>query len=270
MRCAEAQELITALVDNELVGAERSSIESHLKECAGCRFVYGQEQALKVRVRVAGAGLGAPAELRAKILADPRLFADRAKPRRLWRGLASPWRPAPYRAFALAAAILLVLPVFYLIQPSPLGIALSALETHSRIASGAISLVKAASQEELKKKLTLSVEGTFAPMGYDLSAMGLRAVGGITREVKGRKILVAVYEGTGPMLTCYTFLGAEADAPESAGVFLDPHKQINFYLFSRGGMNGVLHREGDLICILVSKMPMSDLLDLARSKARPS
>lgn len=31
-----------------------------------------------------------------------------------------------------------------------------------------------------------------------------------------------------------------------------------------------MHREGKLICILVSKLPMEELLALARSKARPS
>ena len=34
MTCAEAQELITALADEELLDPERSSLEAHLKECA--------------------------------------------------------------------------------------------------------------------------------------------------------------------------------------------------------------------------------------------
>ena len=38
----------------------------------------------------------------------------------------------------------------------------------------------------------------------------------------------------------------------------------------QGGMNAVLHREGDVICILASEMPMEELLALARSKASPS
>jgi hypothetical protein len=45
---------------------------------------------------------------------------------------------------------------------------------------------------------------------------------------------------------------------------------MNLYAFSRGPVNAVLHREGDLICILASEMPMNELVELTRSKARAS
>ena len=47
-------------------------------------------------------------------------------------------------------------------------------------------------------------------------------------------------------------------------------KKLTFYAFSRGSVNAVLHREGDLICILASEMPMDGLLALAKSKAKAS
>ena len=40
--------------------------------------------------------------------------------------------------------------------------------------------------------------------------------------------------------------------------------------FRSAGINAVLDREGDVICILASEMPMDELLALARSKAKPS
>ena len=43
MKCDEAEELITALVDKQVSDQERSSIESHLKDCQRCQFIYGQE-----------------------------------------------------------------------------------------------------------------------------------------------------------------------------------------------------------------------------------
>jgi len=45
---------------------------------------------------------------------------------------------------------------------------------------------------------------------------------------------------------------------------------MDFYAFSRGGINAVLHREGRIICILASEMPMEKLLALAQSKAKQS
>ncbi len=78
MRCEETHELITALVDNELSHEERSSIEGHLKDCPRCRFVYGQEQTLKREVRMAGARVNVPADLKEKILSDRRIFPETA------------------------------------------------------------------------------------------------------------------------------------------------------------------------------------------------
>ena len=104
-------------------------------------------------------------------------------------------------------------------------------------------------------------------MGYDLSMMNLEPVAGTVQTFAGRRVLVALYQGDGGFLTCYTFLGAENDAPREAQPFFDPDKKMTFYTYSLGGTNAVLHREGKLICILVSGMPMPDLLALARSKA---
>jgi hypothetical protein len=107
-------------------------------------------------------------------------------------------------------------------------------------------------------------------MGYDLEAMKLHPVAGAVHEVNGRKLLVAVYRGEGGSLLCYTFLGSEADAPPHAARFFDPDMKMNFYAFSQAGINAILHREGDVICILAAEMPMDELLALVRSKARPT
>jgi hypothetical protein len=100
--------------------------------------------------------------------------------------------------------------------------------------------------------------------------MDLRPVAGVVREIQGRKVLVAIYQGGGGAILCYTFLGAEKDAPPNAARFFDPEKKISFYAFSSDRVNAVLHREGEVICILASEMPMDELLALAKSKAKPS
>lgn len=271
MTCEETQELITALIDNELSDAERPSIEGHLKACVSCQFVHRQEQALKRAIRIAGTGVSAPPELREKIISALGMAPqrDEAPKRWEWSVWAAKLMLRPALVFALL--VLLLLPTVYLsLQPKGPSIPVFALETHKNIVEGALPFVKEGSEERVKEQLLRSVEGEFPPMGYDLSMMGLQAVGGVVREVGGRKILVTIYEGKAPSLSCYTFLGTEKDAPDNAAVFFDPDKKINFYAFSHGGVNGVLHREEKLICILVSKMPVADLLALARSKAQPT
>jgi len=81
---------------------------------------------------------------------------------------------------------------------------------------------------------------------------------------------VAVYQGNGLTIICYTFMGSDGDAPEIAEMFFDAQKGMNFHQFFYTHTNAVMHREGNINCILMSQMPMPDLLELARAKAHSS
>ena len=80
-------------------------------------------------------------------------------------------------------------------------------------------------------------------------------------------MLVAVFRGDSLYVDCFTFNGTEEDAPKDATVFFDPEKKMKFYNFSRDGIHAVLHREGNVICILFSNMPLEKLLSLVRSSS---
>lgn len=267
MRCEEAQELITALVDNELPEPERSSLGNHLRVCPNCQFTYRQEQALKREIRMTAANVQAPVDLRARILSDSRVFAKRDNLAGGWKGFLWPLKTVIRPAFVGATVLVLLVAGLYVMWPVEKPVALAALRTHESIVSGATSLTRLGSPQEVKEFLFRSVGGTFAPMEYDFSVVGLKAIGGLIEEVGERKVLVTVYEGKGLPVSCYTFLGAEKDAPASAEVFFDPEKGKNFYSFSQGRINGVMQRVGERICILVSEMPLQDLSTLARSMA---
>jgi anti-sigma factor RsiW len=264
VKCDEAQELITALVDHELLDPEQSSLEAHLEECARCRLALQEEQALKRAVRGAGQDLRVPSELRVRILSDPRIFPDQMRSSRKWQDYI--FRPA----FAAALLLIVALPAFYWFQQRSSPIALAAVETYDLFLKGELPVQRMENPKEVVAQLTQAVGGRFHPMGYDLTAMNLTPVAGLVREIQGRKILVAIYQGQGGSLFCYTFLGSEEDAPPDAARFFDADKKMNFYAFSRGEANAILHREGEVICILASNMPMAELLALAQSKARPS
>jgi anti-sigma factor RsiW len=270
MTCAEAQELITALVDQELQSTERSLLEAHLKECAACRVALEEERALKNNIRAAGERIRAPDELRDRILSDQRIFPEKSRSATKWHDYIWPapriFRPALVVVLLLAAA----LPTFYVLKQRSEPIVLTALATYELFSRGELPVHRTENTGEIIGQLTHAVGGRFHPMGYDLTAMNLRPVAGLVREINGRKILVAIYQGQGGTLFCYTFLGSEADVPANAARFFDSDKKMNFYAFSQGRVNAVFHREGEVVCILVSEMAMEDLLALARSKARPS
>jgi anti-sigma factor (TIGR02949 family) len=267
MKCEEAQELITALADNELPEQERYSIEDHLKDCRKCQLTYEQERVLKEEIRRAGASLKAPADLRKRILSDRRIVDERAKVGEGWKSLFWPAKMIPHPAFVGVLLLILVIPALYLMWPTEKSVALAALQTHEKIVGGAFPITKAGSPQEVKELLFRSPGGTFAPMEYDFSILGLQAVGGFVQEVGGRKVLVTVYQGKGPPISCFTFLGTEKDAPTDAAIFFDAGKDKNFYTFSQGRINGVMQRVGGRICILVSEIPLQDLIALARFRA---
>ncbi len=261
MKCEEAGELVTALVDNQSSALERAAIEAHLKNCSSCELLYRQQLALKSEIRGAVADLKAPVTLRRKILNDRGIHQRQpvVENRPAWRVIFSP-RPA----LAVALLVLLALSVLYVMKPDREPVSLSALEIHQRILRGEVSVIKAGSAEEIKDNLYRSVAGSFAPMTYDLSKINLKAIAGAVQDINGRKLLVTIYKGEATTVTCYTFLGAETDAPATAARFYDIKKKTNFYAYSRDGINAVMHREGNLICILASTMPTSELLALAR------
>lgn len=267
MNCEQIREWITALVDNELSKEERAAVEEHIDACRECHEAYDRERVIKQQVRLAAANMTAPAALRQRVEQAAR-SSDHW--RRGWHKLKD-LLAAPFVRPALAVAILLlvVYPLMFR-GADEKNLALATLSIHGAIESGSRSLTRVRDVEDLKKQLVQAVGGRFAPMGFDLSMMKLYPVAGFRETIDGRDVLVTVYEGQGATVTCFTFLGTESDAPRNATVFFDEAKKINFYSYSTGKFHAVMHREGEVICVMVSKMPAADLLAMVRDKARHS
>ncbi|MEX0802518.1 MAG: zf-HC2 domain-containing protein [Candidatus Binatia bacterium] len=270
MKCEEAQELITGLVDNELSTQESALITAHFGECAACPRSFSREYALKHLLRNAATTIHAPTELRAKILCEQSRYTRKAWLSKLWEVL------PPVRAIAVQAAVvaaLLAVPFFtarYWLASPHFPIVPGIFQSYRQITDGEIVPVKMKNRAELKEELTQLVDGQFAPMAYDFSSMNIHLVGGLLQEIANRKVLVAVYQGNGLTIICYTFIGSDGDAPEIAEMFFDAEKGMDFHQFFYTHTNAVMHREGSINCILMSQMPMPELLELARAKAHSS
>jgi len=267
MKCEEAEELISALADNELSDRERSSIEGHLRDCPRCQRAYEWHQSLNSEIRTVSASVVAPIDLRQRILSDQHTMPKEAESSNGGSKLILRLQPFLRPAFASALLVILLISIFFLMQRPSQPISLTALQIRAKIDEGEISLQEATNTDELHDWLRHAVDGKFGPLGYDFSPLGVKPIGGTVREVKGRQILVAVFKGNGLSITCFTFLGTEEDAPKNATVFFDPDKRMRFYSFSRDGVHAVLHREDNVICILVSNMPPEELLSLVKSSS---
>jgi len=264
MTCEQAQELITGLVDNRLSDLERATIESHLDDCPRCESAYERERALKREIRKVAASVVAPASLRRKILSDQRIFPSEAESPKGWHRLVLPLRRP---VLGLALLVIVVVSTLYLMRSPIQPISLTALQLQEKIIGGKVSLREAKSQEELNNWLSRAVDGKFGPMVYDFSSISVRLVGGLVQDVQGRKVLVAVFRGNSLYVNCFTFIGTEEDAPKNAMALFDPETKMKFYTFSKDGIHAVLHREGNVICILTSNMPLEELLSLVRGSS---
>src|SRR5215813_620535 len=267
MKCEQAEELISALIDDELSDPERSSIEGHLKDCPKCQRAYEWGRVVNREMRTVSASVVAPVDLRQQILSDQRATTKEAESSKGRSKLILRLQPFLRPTFAFALLIILVISIFFLRQSPGQPISLAALQIREKISRGEVSLREATDTDELHTWLRRAVDGKFGPLGYDFSPLGVKPVGGTVQEINGRQILIAVFRGNGLSIICFTFLGTEEDAPKNATVFFDPETRIRFYSFSRNGINAVLHREDNTICVLTSNMPPEDLLSLVRSSS---
>src|SRR5262244_1227179 len=267
MNCKEAEELISALIDDELSDLERSSIEGHLRDCPRCRRAYQWERALNREIRMVGASVVAPVDLRQRVLSDQRTTRKEGKYSNGASKLILHLQPFLRPAFASALLVILLLSIIFLMQRPSQPISLASLEIRAKIDRNEVALQEATDTDELHTWLRRAVDGKFGPLGYDFSPLNVKPIGGTVQEINGRQILVAVFGGNGLSITCFTFLGTEEDAPKNATVFFDPETRIRFYSFSRNGINAVLHRENNTICMLTSNMPPEELLSVVRSQS---
>ncbi len=266
MRCDEAQEWITASVDDQLSAEERSALGNHLADCRDCRAQLERESALKRDLRRVSESITIPPALRSRIAARVRQSQTGASVAS--RGFERSWFSVPRLrpAWAFALVLVIVAAIAFQFRPGE-DMASMALSTHEGILKGNETLVRVGDIGQLRRDLALAVNNRFSPIPLDLSMAKLRPVAGLVKKIGERQVLVTVYEGDGPTITCYTFLGSEADAPKDAERFRDDQMRVDFFIFSKGETSAVLHEEGEVICILVAKLAPAELLDLLRGKA---
>jgi len=159
MNCDEAQEWITALIDNELSAAERVAIEEHLGTCSQCQQLCAQERRIKLDIHRTSALITAPLALRQAVEGSS--------------GNAIPWERAKTQVkhfltmplvrpvLALALGLLILYPWLFP-GSAKKDIALQTLSTYAEIAAGKRALARVNDPNEIKRQLIQAVNGRFA------------------------------------------------------------------------------------------------------------
>ena len=185
MRCEQAQELITARLDNELSADERTTLEAHLDICQRCRRALTAENRLKQQIKAARRELVAPAAVRREIeneiaarRADVAVKADGGFA--AWFNLPS-WRPA----FAAALLMIGIATILYIRAPQQ-DLGMAALDIHRNLLSGKTKLVHYDDANRLRQELARAVGNRFAPIAFDLSTMKLYPISGFVQKIGER------------------------------------------------------------------------------------
>lgn len=263
--CQQADELITGFVDGELDNRERRTIQSHLSACPQCQEHYDREQQLKFLLLRRGLTVTAPTAFHENIkhkLGRPSAPPDRPS---ILRHVMERLMPRVAVASAFAAALIIAVYVFN--KPAPAHLVPQLLNHYRHAGDEGSAFIASQDLRDLQSTLSRAVGGEFKPMAYDFNAMGMRLIGGVKMSVNGRPVLLMIYDGNGVRLHCYTFKGNAGEIAAAYQQFFDADKNVNFYQFAETGVNGVLHRAGDVLCLLSSTMPMVQLLRWARIKA---
>jgi hypothetical protein len=163
---------------------------------------------------------------------------------------------------AAAALVCVALPFL----PRSRGMIETVAQDYSKYSSGRLALdLRGADPKALERQFAASGLG-FAPRVFDLSMMSYRLEGGRVLQLQEHPTALAAYRSsTGDKLLCLMYGGKVAVLPKATRVV--EHGRIRFLVYEMNGVTEVFWQEGDEVCVLVSKMPIDDLVQLAFAKA---
>lgn len=178
-KCEDIRGRLTLYLDNELQGAERAKVETHLTDCESCASTLARDRNFLKSIRESGPLYIASPELGEKIerlLSERQVAVGAAQPRTRVR------TDVRFRWVLAAAAVLLVLFLPIVVwqfvgqgdtraNGRPSRFALMAAETHMRITRGQLPLeTKSASPLEISEWFTNKVDFSVKLPNYQESS----------------------------------------------------------------------------------------------------
>lgn len=248
-------EEIEEMADGRLSTEARQQIELHLERCQTCRGerdrIAGTRQVL--RAALSGAE-DVPDLLRARIAAA--LEKESGRRRRSWL------LPA-----GLAAAAVLAIAMMLLFD-RPDDFPTAAVHDFDAVNAGKLPLqfqTADAAQLQAWFDSQLSIPSRV----FDLGMMGYRLVGGRIDELRGRRSALFVYRrDEGGIVICEMFEGVTSSLPP--GAERRQNNGIDFFVFQRDGATAIFWQEGEVVCVLASRINRDDVIALAYAKAMRS
>jgi len=218
MHCADYRELLSALVDDELMADEVADVRQHLAGCADCARDYDALEEVSRRLKEGVVRHSAPDVLKARIrsaLAQPDAFSPAAEP---------PRAPGRLRWTTLAAAGLVIAVASSAVTFGALhragpgnGVPEALLDSHIRsLMPGHLTDVVSTNQHLVKPWFNGRLD--LSPSVPNLDSLGFPLIGGRLDYIEGRPVAVVVYGRRQHVINVYSWPvnGASGTRPAAA------------------------------------------------------
>ena len=204
MGCADYRELLSALVDDELMADEVVDVRAHLADCADCAREFGALEEVSRRLKEGVVRHSAPDVLKARIrsaLAQPDAFSPVTEPRTTGR---LRWTTLAAAGLVIAAASS-ALTFGALRSAGPSGTVTEALlDSHIRsLMPGHLTDVVSTNQHLVKPWFNGRLD--LSPAVPNLDSLGFPLVGGRLDYLEGRAVAVVVYGRRQHVINVYSW-----------------------------------------------------------------
>ncbi|MBI1818203.1 MAG: hypothetical protein HYR72_24750 [Deltaproteobacteria bacterium] len=249
MQCVDYLAMAAADIDGRLTVDEERDVESHVSSCAHCAAVRQQQRTIKQLVRERAAHVPTPAGVRARVLQALAREGAGSKIRRRWL---SPVRLT--LAGGIAALAMLTVHIWW--QPVQPDLLTSlARDTHAAAADHIALAIRTGNVDDLRRYYRSTGKIGFERSADDLSAWGLRLVGGTVARLGDIDATLTVYEGAAGRVVCRRFRPGSIRLPEG-GEWIGDNQ-----FFTIDGVTVCLMRLGDVICCLTTTMARADFVE---------
>ncbi len=198
MECNQAQQLMSAYLDQELDASMALQAGEHITSCMACADALAQLEELKMHVKTNASHHPAPPGLRARILADMK----QKKPSTLRK---LPWSWINLALTGLSTAAFATTLMLYLNQPSPARIFEDeVLASHFRSLDPG-HLVDVVSSDQHTVKPWYAGKLDFSPTVVDLATQGYPLLGGRLDYLAGRPVAALAYQRHKHIVNLYLY-----------------------------------------------------------------
>ncbi len=246
MDCDAYSDLVAADVDGRLSPTESAAVDSHLVSCRRCVALRLQQAEVRGFLRERAERHRAPAASRERLLAALAAESEAQPPRPRLELRWSRRRTVVALIGSLAAALVLILLQSRTATPDLVAVLASDVKA---VDAGQMALaVRSTDLQALRDFYRPRVD--FEQTVADFGRLGFTPIGAAVDHIGGVKTTFTVYRSSAGMLVCRRFRAGAIKVPEGG-------RQIGAArLFTVGGVNVLIHRDGDAICCLASTLPL--------------